>query len=184
MDRVTETKLHFAKVFTDLRDNKSVEQIRIKDLCGNGGASRQTFYYHFVDKDDFLNWMMLYEADKAFKTIVGPFDKDGLENVLEKITSNDSFFYAIYGGEGASNNFQFLSDFLYEYEKKLVKSSLRTSELKNDQEFIVKYHSFALAGTIINIIKSSGVDKKELAKEIYDLMPPIIREAYIRKLDR
>lgn len=185
MDKVTETKLHFAKVFTKLRDEKPVEQIRIKDLCGNGGASRQTFYYHFIDKEDFLNWVFGYELDKAFKSVTGPFDEQALEIVMGKLTTPESFYRSVFAGEGACKDVNFLAKFFYDYEERLVKASLHVGELNKEQTFVVNYHSYALAGALIDALNSKDENSSTLlADELYVLMPPLLRDAYVKKLDR
>ena len=32
------------------------EKVRVGDICEQSGVSRQTFYRHFKDKYDLLNW--------------------------------------------------------------------------------------------------------------------------------
>ena len=185
MDKVTETKLHFAKVFTKLREEKPVDQIRIKDLCGQGGASRQTFYYHFIDKDDFISWMLEFELDRAYKSVVGPFNEEGLGIVLDKINSSDSFYRSMYAGDGASKDVTFLSNVINDYESRVVRSSYHLAELSKEQEFIIKYHSYALAGMIINSFSSSNEKEKQyVAKEVLNLMPPLVKDAFVKKLER
>ena len=185
MEKVVETKLYFAKAFLKLRQQKGVEQIRVKDLCGNGGASRQTFYYHFLDKNDLLYWMLDYELEKTYRSNAGDYNVPCLEEVLKSILDEDSFFRAILGGKGGYPDITFLSDFFIQYDSKTVKTAFRLAELNKDQQFTVKYYAYAFSGVIINALNSKEpVNPHDLAEEIYSIMPTLMKDAYVKKLDR
>ena len=41
----------------ELMKRKSLEKITVSDIVQNCGLNRQTFYYHFQDKYDLVNWI-------------------------------------------------------------------------------------------------------------------------------
>ena len=55
------TKNAIAAGFRTLMEKKSFEKITISDITDECGLNRQTFYYHFKDKYDLLNWIFYNE---------------------------------------------------------------------------------------------------------------------------
>ena len=51
------TKEIIAKTFTELLDEKPMSKITVKDIVERCGVNRNTFYYHFKDIYDVLEWI-------------------------------------------------------------------------------------------------------------------------------
>ena len=51
-----ETKYKLADAMKECLKNASVEKITVKQICDAGRVTRQTFYRHFLDKYDLINW--------------------------------------------------------------------------------------------------------------------------------
>ena len=51
------TKRALAKALKDLMQEKSFEKISISDICEKCQMNRKSFYYHFIDKYDLVNWI-------------------------------------------------------------------------------------------------------------------------------
>lgn len=55
------TKREFARVMKELMTRTSFAKISVGDICKASGISRKTFYYHFQDKFDLVNWTFYTE---------------------------------------------------------------------------------------------------------------------------
>ena len=51
------TKQALSNCFERTYGRSSFEKIRIADICKRCGMNRKSFYYHFKDKYDLLNWI-------------------------------------------------------------------------------------------------------------------------------
>ena len=51
------TKKAFAKALKELMNEKQFEKISISDICDMCNRNRKSFYYHFKDKYDLVNWI-------------------------------------------------------------------------------------------------------------------------------
>ena len=60
------TKKVLAEGFKELMAKKPFEKITISDITDICGLNRQTFYYHFRDKYELLNWVFYNEAITPF----------------------------------------------------------------------------------------------------------------------
>ncbi len=56
-----EAKLRFAKAFVELALSEPVDKITVGQIVEAVGKSRKTFYYHFVDKADLVQWLFRYD---------------------------------------------------------------------------------------------------------------------------
>lgn len=61
------TKKALAYSLKNMIKKKSFDRITISDIVNDCGLNRQTFYYHFKDKYDLLNWIYYNEAIAVFK---------------------------------------------------------------------------------------------------------------------
>lgn len=44
----------FSKALQELMVKEDIDRITVKDICDRAGFPRETFYYHYRDKEDFL----------------------------------------------------------------------------------------------------------------------------------
>lgn len=51
------TKRALAKALKELMQEKPFEKISISDICERCQMNRKSFYYHFIDKYDLVNWI-------------------------------------------------------------------------------------------------------------------------------
>ena len=70
----------------ELMAERPMEKIRIGDIVERCNMNRQSFYYHFKDKYDLVNWIFYTEF---FADIQRSFDKPG----WELIEGMCQFFY-------------------------------------------------------------------------------------------
>ena len=61
------TKEIIAKTFTELLDEKPMSKITVKDIVERCGVNRNTFYYHFKDIYDLVEWSCMEDATRALQ---------------------------------------------------------------------------------------------------------------------
>lgn len=69
-----ETKLAIIEAVIAVGKRKGVTAMSVRDICAETGISRQTFYRHFLDKYDALNWF----NQRQFEEIANHVGKDML----------------------------------------------------------------------------------------------------------
>ena len=55
------TKKALAQSLKELGATKNLDKITVADITDHCGVNRQTFYYHFNDKYDLINWIFYTE---------------------------------------------------------------------------------------------------------------------------
>ena len=58
------TKEALAKAFAELLEKRSIDKVTVKDIVAACGVNRQTFYYHFRDIYDLMEWALTAEIEK------------------------------------------------------------------------------------------------------------------------
>lgn len=93
MSDVSITKKAIATSFKHILKNKNFEKITIAEITAACGLNRQTFYYHFQDKYDLINWIFYQEAIMVIRK--GLTIENWDSKVLELLTTmkNDEHFY-------------------------------------------------------------------------------------------
>ena len=61
------TKEIIAKTFTELLDEKSMSKITVKDIVERCGVNRNTFYYHFKDIPDVVEFILKKKWDEILE---------------------------------------------------------------------------------------------------------------------
>ena len=126
-------KRRIAQAFEEVLEAQSFEKITVIEIARKCGISRQTFYNHFLDKYDLVNWMYR-------QLVVGTTGRIGIDMTweravrtkLEIMRSKDWFFARVYQVSDR--------DSLLEHEPKLVfnyyESNLKrlTGKVLNEQE--------------------------------------------------
>ena len=58
------TKLALAQSLKQLMAERTLDKITVKEIVTRCGVNRQTFYYHFKDIYDLLDWMFVNEGQE------------------------------------------------------------------------------------------------------------------------
>lgn len=58
------TKQAIAEAFCALLEKRGIDRITVKDIVAECGINRQTFYYHFHDIYDLMEWTLAWEVEK------------------------------------------------------------------------------------------------------------------------
>lgn len=80
------TKIDFGRALKELMLEKEFEKIRVHNICEKCKWGRNSFYYHFKDKYDLINWIF----DTEFAEIL---ERQKGKTELEVFVAFSSYFY-------------------------------------------------------------------------------------------
>lgn len=157
------TKKAIAESFKSLMTKKPFEKITVTDITSLCKLNRQTFYYHFQDKYELLNWIFYNEVIAVMiENLTFENWSDKLLQILI-IIKNDAKFYSnalntLYGNE--------FRDYLFDITTKtfnaiidIISSGYVIEE--SDKKFIAEFYAFGVAGTIVKWITSGMKETPE-----------------------
>jgi probable dihydroxyacetone kinase regulator len=102
------TKGSLARAMKQLMSEKSFAKISITDICDLCGMNRKSFYYHFKDKYDLMNWIFYTEFIVMVSN--GSYENgwDLLEAVCELLYKDKGFYRAALRTEGQNSFREFI----------------------------------------------------------------------------
>lgn len=89
------TKKVLAKALKNCMQTKSFAKITVMDICEECGMNRKTFYYHFKDKFDLVNWIFNIECLKQLHHSEYVFLWENFETLCEYFYENKEFYRAM-----------------------------------------------------------------------------------------
>lgn len=146
------TKKAIATGMKELTKKKSFDKITVSDITEICGLNRQTFYYHFQDKFELVNWIY-YNELISIVTDDLTYD-NGIDKVcqmLSKMKSED-YFYVNTLKASVKNEFE---EYLFKVTSELFidiigRIAKNPTIDEDDIRFIAEFYAFGMTGTIIS----------------------------------
>lgn len=116
------TKLALSNALKELLEEQPFEKISVSDICDRCHMNRKSFYYHFRDKYDLVNWIFDTEFIELTKrhsldvlSHTNTFEEQwyGLEIVCGYFYDNRNFYRRILKVEGQNSFASHFRDFMF-----------------------------------------------------------------------
>ena len=173
-------KLMIAEAFVSLSKEKSIDKITVKDLVETCNISRQSFYYHFQDILEVIEW----SAEQAFQKL--------LDRSLKADNPKQVLYDFIMASEEAGTLLQkLLHSQRREQVEHLMVRSVHTylQELVNrkgprprlsyeDMEVALRFCSYGIVGLLLESSEKKDSDQKKLAEQMCRLLTGWMEEGY------
>lgn len=92
----TRTKRKLADALKDLLETRSLDRVRVHHLTDRCEIHRQTFYYHFADVYQLLDWSVQEDgAELAARLAAASSWREALETLLQAIPPRRGWFLAV-----------------------------------------------------------------------------------------
>ena len=167
------TKEMLAESLMKLLARRTLDKITIQDIVDDCGYNRQTFYYHFHDIYDLIDWIFAAQTQELIEKCraCGSLDV-GVEAVIAYMRENRRLILNIL----RSVNGEKLLDNLYRSAQSIVLSALENhpgvQELSMDyRELVAEAFKYALAGLLIDWMRAGipedRVNKVRTMKAVY-----------------
>ena len=89
-----EISIRLAESLKELAKTQSIDKITIKDITDKAGVIRPTFYHHFQDKYELIEWIMMVDLVEPLLPLV---ENDMLKEAMVLLFTNmekDKIFYS------------------------------------------------------------------------------------------
>lgn len=146
------TKKKIAKAFKKQLAMKSFDKISVVDIMDQAQIRRQTFYNHFLDKYELLDWIFETELKEQVThnlNYISGFQL--LEELLFYIERNKTFYAQLFDIKGQNDFYSYFVDYCQVLIAKIISEyqSVQTSQMDPDYlAFLTYYHARALADMI------------------------------------
>ena len=139
---------------------KPLNKITINDITEDCGISRMTFYYHFKDIYDLVEWACVEDAARALagkKT----YDtwQEGFLNIFQAVLDNKPFIMNVYRAVGRERVEQYLNPLVHSLVLGVVEEkSAGMTVSQADKDFIAYFYEYAFIGVLLAWINENMKD--------------------------
>ena len=129
---------------------KAFNKIRVDDIVSGCGLTRQSFYYHFKDKYDLMNWIYYTETAR----FMVPYETlehwtDGLKDLCRYMQHNKAFYKNALNTTGQNSFPEYLNHYISAVTISVIEGMLDAEYEQEKWDFIVSFFSTALVAFIV-----------------------------------
>ncbi len=139
---------------------KPLDKITIRDITDDCGISRMTFYYHFQDIYDLIEWACV-EGATAAQQGKKTYDTwhEGLVQIFEAVLENKAFILNAYRCISREQMENFLFSVTYGLIRGVVdEKSAGTSLTEKEKDFIAGFYKYGFVGEMLDWIRRGMKD--------------------------
>jgi len=154
------TKRVLAEAMKSLMAQVPLAKISVGDIAERCGVNRQTFYYHFKDKYDLVNWIFYTDTIQYIGVLT---HKDTWAGALEQLClymqANKRFYMNALSTTGQNSFPEYLTQYFHDLASVLYSGPLTRGIINKRQHAIISdYYTFAMVGIITKWAKEGMKD--------------------------
>ncbi len=134
--------------------HKPLDKITIQDLTADCGISRMSFYYHFKDIYDLVEWSCIEDGRKALQG-KKTYDtwQEGMLQIFEVVLENKPFIMNVYRAVERSKLESYLYELTYRLIVDVVEEKCEGARLgQEDKAFIAEFYKYGFVGVMLDWI--------------------------------
>lgn len=143
------TKRALANALRELMEELPFDKIQVTHICERCDMNRKSFYYHFKDKYDLLNWIFDTEIASVVQNSSGleplPQRVEAIREICHYFYENRSFYRKALKVQGQNSFSEHFRDYIMLFLK--VRLTYLVGE-NADDEFVLNFFTDAAVGAI------------------------------------
>ena len=159
------TKFAIAFAFKELLLEKSIDKITINDITEKCGINRQTFYYHFHDIYELIEWICETDADHVLKQNK-TYDtwQEGFLAIFHLLKKDEPFVVNIYHNAPRGYIYRYLYKVTYQLIYDVLEEKAAGMVVREeDKTFIADFYKYGFVGLVLEWIdKGMKEDPKQI----------------------
>lgn len=177
------TKRALAVSLKKLLLKKPLDKITITDIAEDCEVNRQTFYYHFKDIYDLIEWICLEDAAKVLdgKKTYDTWQK-GFLQIFEALLTNRPFIMNVYHSISREQVELYLYKVTYGLLIGVIEEQAAAMCVRDeDKQFIADFYKYAFVGLVLEWIRGG---MKQDPAQIIERLSLLIQGDISRALER
>ncbi len=177
------TKRALEQSLKNLLLKKPLNKITINDITEDCGINRMTFYYHFKDIYDLVEWACMEDAQKALQEKkTHDTWQEGLLQIYYAVRENKPFIMNVYRCVDREQVEKYLKPLTDNLLMGVVEEQSANMVVREeDKAFIAKVYSYIFVGLMLDWIKD---DMKEEPEKLVSRLALVIQDTFSDALER
>ena len=177
------TKRALEQSLKNLLLKKPLTKITVSDIADDCGINRMTFYYHFKDIYDLVEWSCLEDAKRALdeKKTYETWQQ-GLLQIFEAVEENKPFILNVYRCIHREEVEKYLQPLVDQLILGVINEETGNMTIRDeDKQFIAQIYSYIFIGLMLDWIKD---DMREDPQPLVDRLAKLIKGSMSEALSR
>ena len=177
------TKRAITESFRALLAVKPLDKITVTDLTEHCGVNRMTFYYHFKDIYDLVEWACAEDAARALQN-KKTYDtwQQGFVQIFHAVRENKVFVMNVYRCVNREQVEKYLVPLTDQLIMGVITERAAGMTVREaDQQFIAQVYSYAFVGIMLDWIRD---DMRADPEELVNRLAMVIRGGITQALER
>ena len=177
------TKRALEQSLKNLLLKKPLTKITINDITEDCGINRMTFYYHFKDIYDLVEWSCLEDARKALEEKkTHDTWQEGFLNIFEAVLANKPFVMNVYRCVDREQVEKYLQPLVDRLLLDVINEEAGEMKVRDeDKQFIAKVYAYIFIGVMLDWIKN---DMRENPQEIVSRLGKLLQGSVTAAISR
>jgi AcrR family transcriptional regulator len=172
MDASEKMKYKLAAGMKELMKHYPVEKITVKQIADQCDVTRPTFYRHFKDKYDLVNWHFDKLAQKSFRQMgISLTLRESLIKKFEFIKGEGEFFAAAFSCESQNCLMEYDYECIYQFYSDLIRKK-RKQDISEETDFLLRmYCRGSISMTVEWATKGMKMSPEQMADQLIEALP-------------
>ncbi len=170
------TKIWIADTMKKLLQKKSIDQIRVTEICREAEIERPTFYYHFRDKYELMAWMFCRSASGT-----DVIDVESAAQSMNRMRQDLVFMKRIYEDNSQNPMWSYVVEFFVERYTRRAKEKLGIDTLDTQLQYSIRLYCYGAVGMTREwLLKDNITPANTVVQMMFHSMPDALRTVYFR----
>ena len=163
------TKRALAASLKKLLEEKPIDKITVKDIVEDCGVNRHTFYYHFQDIYELIEWLCIDEADhvlgahKSYNTW-----KEGFNDLFNYLQENRAIVMNAYYSNYRNYLGNYIKSLVRPYISDLLRIQSEGVKISEEKfEFIVDTYTHGIVGLAMDWIANDMAERYDNSTKFF-----------------
>ena len=167
-----DVKAAVADALLELIRRKDADKITVKDLVEVCGISRQTFYYHFKDSVDVVEWAAQQGVQRLVReSLNAATPQEALGVFVDFAVESQPLVQRLLNSQRREAIERIMVDATRTYLADSLRERRRTPALRaGDWKIALDFYAYGMTGLLLENCRQRDLDRQELADQLFRLL--------------
>ena len=174
------TKQRIWEAFYELTSSAAFEKITVEQIIERSRVSKATFYRHFKDKYDVLNYNSMAIAERIIGRHPCKSWYDFMLCMFIEIERESDYYRKAFKTSGQNAHSRFLYEYSYGIVKRCYMKTNKLEKLTKAEHYMIAHYCYGCVAIIADWLKDTiRPSAKEMADLCYGIMPKELQGTWI-----
>ena len=166
-------KTIISNTFVSMVKQKGIDKITVKALIDECNISRQTFYYHFQDIMEVIEWSMEQAVQAMLaRSLEAETPEEAFCILISSTTNNRVLILRLMDSQKREQIETLFVRAVRKYLQEMIRSKSKELSLRySDMEVALDFWAFGICGLLLQCCRKDHVDAENLAVQICRMIP-------------